>query len=174
MMLRSLAAVIGAAVTMSLAAGSAAAAAAPATPAALRMMAATFAVSDLDRAVAFYTQGLGLTAARVIENKANTEVPLLFPGGGMSLLVIKWKDAAAAPKPRVGRVILDVPDLRALEARLTAGGYRLRGPIVEQPQHHVLVAVVEDPDGNELELVPAAALSEWVLPLRGRTRSAAQ
>lgn len=40
----------------------------PPAPTALKVMSATFAVSDLDRAVDFYVKGLGLTAVRRIEN----------------------------------------------------------------------------------------------------------
>ena len=118
-------------------------------------MSATFASTDLDRSIAFYTKGLGLTALSRMERNEVTEVPVLFPGGGMSLLLIKWKGDAAAPggKPRIGRLILNVPDLKALAARLAAAGYALERPIAEQPQLHVSVAVVKDPDGNELELV---------------------
>ena len=125
-------------------------------PNTMQLMSATFAVADVDRALDFYVRGLGLSVARRIENPTNTEVPLLFPGGGLTLLLIKSKTPAAAPSgqpPRIGRVILDVADVRALEARLTAAGYPLRRPVTENPTHHVLVGLVADPDGNELELV---------------------
>lgn len=122
---------------------------------ALGVMSATFATTDLDRSIAFYTKGLGLTAAGRMERQEVTEVPLLFPGGGVSLLLMKWKGDAASPhgKPRIGRLILNVPDLRALAARLATAGYSLQRPIAEQPQFHILVGLVEDPDGNQLELV---------------------
>lgn len=129
--------------------------AAPPPPRSLGLLSAAFTVTDLDRSLAFYTKGLGLTAPARIENPKATEAPLLFPGGGPSLLLIRSKAAApadAAP-PRIGRIILDVADLRGLAARLQAAGYALASPVVENPQHHVLVAVVKDPDGNELELV---------------------
>ena len=131
-------------------------AAMPSPPGAIKLMSATFASTDLDRAIAFYTTGLGLKVAARIENPSNSEVPLLFPGGGMSLLLIKSKGGAGATPggpPRVGRVIVDVPDLRALAAQLEAAGYPLRTPVIDNKQHHVMVAVVVDPDGNELELV---------------------
>jgi catechol 2,3-dioxygenase-like lactoylglutathione lyase family enzyme len=122
---------------------------------ALSVMSATFAASDLDRSIAFYTKGLGLTAAGRMERTEVTEVPMLFPGGGMSLLLMKWKGDAAAPggKPRIGRLILNVPDLKALAARFEAAGYPLKRPIAEQPAYHILVGLIEDPDGNQLELV---------------------
>lgn len=121
----------------------------------LSVMSATFASTDLDRSIAFYTKGLGLTAAGRMERAEVTEVPMLFPGGGMSLLLMKWKGDAASPngKPRIGRLILNVPDLKALAARFEAAGYPLKRPIAEQPQYHILVGLIEDPDGNQLELV---------------------
>jgi catechol 2,3-dioxygenase-like lactoylglutathione lyase family enzyme len=127
----------------------------PPPPAALGLMSATFAATDLDRSVAFYTKGLGLTLAGRIENPRATEIPLLFPAGGPTLLLIKAKETArpAEGAPRIGRVIVNVPDLQMLRARLEAAGYSLAQPVAENPQHHVLVAVVKDPDGNELELV---------------------
>lgn len=125
-----------------------------AQPAPMGLMSATFAVTDLDRAVAFYTQGLGLKTAGRIEHAEVTEVPLLFPAGGPSLLLIKSKTAPqAGGPPRIGRVIVETPDLKALAAKLQAAGYPLAHPIAENVQHHVLVAVAKDPDGNELELV---------------------
>lgn len=130
------------------------AATAPPSSASLSLMSAAFAVTDLDRSLDFYVNGLGLTAARRIENRTNTEIPLLFPGGGASLLLIQAKsEPAPTDAPRIGRVILQVPDLQAVATRLEAAGHPLRTPIVEHAQHHVLVAVVADPDGNELELV---------------------
>lgn len=127
----------------------------PPPPKAPGLMSATFAVTDLDRAIAFYTQGLGLKVAGRIENPRATEVPLLFPAGGPSLLLIKAKQPAPATggPPRIGRVIVDVPDLKALAAQIAAAGYPLAQPVAENPQHHVLVALAKDPDGNELELV---------------------
>ena len=125
---------------------------------AITVMSATFASTDLDRSIAFYTKGLGLTAAARMERQEVTELPLLFPGGGVSLLLMKWKGDAASPqgKPRIGRLILNVPDLEALAARLQAAGYALQKPIAEQPRYHILVGLIEDPDGNQLELVQRA------------------
>lgn len=142
------------AAAVSLGSGLAHAQSAPAPPG-LSVMSAAFASTDLDRAMAFYTRGLGLTAAGRIEHGATTEIPLLFPGGGAGLLLIATRGGTRAPQdpPRIGRVILAVPDLKALAARLTAAGYSLRAPVAEQAGRHVLVGLVADPDGNELELV---------------------
>ena len=42
----------------------------------LKLLAAAFATSDVDRATAFYTNGLGLTAAARMKNGNSIEIPL--------------------------------------------------------------------------------------------------
>ena len=83
------------------------------------------------------------------------EAPLTFPGGGPYLVLLwqKVQGAASYAPPATQRVILDVPDLKVLDSQLKANGYELKGPISDNPQHHVAVAHVDDPDGNHLELV---------------------
>jgi catechol 2,3-dioxygenase-like lactoylglutathione lyase family enzyme len=126
---------------------------------AMKLLAATIECSDLGRSSAFYTKGLGLTAASHITNEDSSEMPSLFPGGGSILLLIKTHDDGAILQAhsRIGRVVLAVPDLKALQARLTSAGYKLQSPVAEQKRAHVLLGVVKDPDGNELELVQPGA-----------------
>ena len=82
------------------------------------------------------------------------EEPLILTGGGPYLILLLPKAAAPAySPPPAQRVILDVPDLKALESQLKASGYQLDGPINENLQHHDAVAHINDPDGNHLELV---------------------
>ena len=128
---------------------------APPPVTALSMMASAVPCSDLERSIAFYTKGLGMTLGGRIEMGTVTEVPLMFPGGGSYLILLKSK-ADGTPLPVRGplsRIILAVPDLKALDARLTAAGYHLKTPIAEQPKYHVAVGQLEDPDANHLELV---------------------
>jgi catechol 2,3-dioxygenase-like lactoylglutathione lyase family enzyme len=128
---------------------------APAPAASLSMMASAVPCSDLERSIAFYTKGLGMTLGGRIEMGSVTEVPLMFPGAGTYLILLKPK-AEGAPVPARGplsRIILSVPDLKALETQLTAAGYHLDAPIAEQPKYHVAVGQLKDPDGNQLELV---------------------
>jgi predicted enzyme related to lactoylglutathione lyase len=122
---------------------------------ALTMMAATFPVTDLERSLNFYSKGLGLVPTRRIEMGTTIEAPLNFPGGGAYLILLKSKTDAATPPTRSGsqRVILAVPDLKALEAQLKAAGFQLNGKVNEIPQYHTAVAQLEDPDGNHIELV---------------------
>jgi catechol 2,3-dioxygenase-like lactoylglutathione lyase family enzyme len=128
---------------------------APPPVTALSMMASAVPCSDLERSIAFYTKGLGMTLGGRVEMASVTEAPLMFPGGGSDLILLKTK-ADGTPVPARGplnRVILAVPDLKALEAQLTAAGYHLNAPIAEQRKYHVAVGQLEDPDGNHLELV---------------------
>jgi catechol 2,3-dioxygenase-like lactoylglutathione lyase family enzyme len=125
------------------------------TPAAgAKLISVSFASSDLDRSVAFYTKVLGLTQTRVIEYPTEKKIRMDFPGGGAGLLLIKPKSAAGVSVgPRIGRMNLEVPDLRGVEARLASMGYHLSSGIIESKEYHVLSAVAADPDGNELEMV---------------------
>jgi lactoylglutathione lyase len=124
-------------------------------PKALSLMSAAVPASDLERSIEFYTKGLGLTVAGKIENPRVTEVPLSFPGGGSQLMLVKPKPAEADLRSRDThiRVVLSVPDLEALVARLAAAGYPLKNPVRELPQYRVAVGIVEDPDANVVELV---------------------
>jgi catechol 2,3-dioxygenase-like lactoylglutathione lyase family enzyme len=121
----------------------------------LSMMASALPCSDLERSIAFYTKGLGMTLRGQIAMPSGTEAPLAFPGGGASIILFKPK-ADGTPMIAGGslhRIILAVPDIKALEAKLNAAGYHLSAPIAQQPKFHVAVAQLEDPDGNHLELV---------------------
>ena len=127
-----------------------------AAPAAtLSMLTVAVPSSDLPRSTAFYVRGLGLTAASPLVTPNATELPLIFPGGGPALMLIASKASGAALPVRgmMNRVVLNVPDVKGLLARLAAAGYPAKRPPFEEPQHHVVVGIVEDPDGNVLELV---------------------
>ena len=112
-------------------------------------------VKEVQRSIAFYTKGLGMTVTRRMEMGSVIEVPLEFPGGGASL-ILQHPKAAGATLPIRGalsRILLLVPDLKALEAQLNAAGYKLKGKINELAQYKVAVAQLEDPDGNHIELI---------------------
>ena len=118
------------------------------------MLGAAVPVTNLERTLDFYTKGLGMQATPRRDAGAVTEEPLTFPGGGAYLILLLPKTPAAAySPPPTQRVILDVPDLKALESRLKSNGYQLDAPIYENPQYHYAVGHMNDPDGNHLELV---------------------
>ena len=122
---------------------------------ALSMMGSALPCADLDRSIAFYTKGLGMTLAARIDNPMGTEAPLMFPGGGPYIVLFKPKGEGTpvGTHGALNRLILAVPDIKALEAKLNAAGYHLRAPIAQEPKYHVAVGQLEDPDGNHLELV---------------------
>ena len=128
---------------------------APPAVSALTMMSAAVPATNLDKSLDFYTNGLGMVALGRIEQASVTEAPLQFPGGGpyVMLLYPKRPGTVITPRGSLNRIILAVPDLKALEARLIAAGYKLKAPIVEIAQYKVAVGHVEDPDGNQIELV---------------------
>jgi predicted enzyme related to lactoylglutathione lyase len=117
---------------------------------AMTLMSAVIPTTDLEKATAFYTLGLGMTAARGANPR---EVVLGFPNGGSSMMLLKNAVGPGAPHPGPSRVILQVPDMKALAARLQGAGYSLKGAIRDMAQYHILVAELEDPDGNSLELI---------------------
>lgn len=128
---------------------------APQTLKAVTMMGAAVPCSDLERSIAFYTKGLGMTLGGRMEMGTVTEAPLMFPGGGPYLILMKPKaeETALPVRDQLSRIILAVPDVKALEERLNAAGYHLTRPIAEEPKFRVAVGVLVDPDGNYLELV---------------------
>jgi len=130
-------------------------AAEPPAAKALTMMSTSIPSSDIDRSIAFYTKGLGMTVTRRMEMGSIVEVPLDFPGGGANLILQHPKaEGASLPiRGSLSRILLLVPDLKALEAHLNAAGYQLKGKINEMAQYKVAVAQLEDPDGNHIELI---------------------
>jgi predicted enzyme related to lactoylglutathione lyase len=127
----------------------------PAKAPAVRLFAATFMITDSERAIIFCTKGMGLTSEPRNEAPRVTKYPIRFPGGDARLVLMAPKGGVPAPanRPSGSHVILAIPDVKALAARLQAAGYPLLGPIIEIKAHNVVVGVVADPDGNQLELV---------------------
>lgn len=116
-------------------------------------------VQDLDRSLAFYRDLLGLTvisppglpAAFLRVGEEREGVPqqiVLVPGGA---------DAGTVPAGKAGRVLhhigLEVPpdQYDAERARLAAAGLEVRGG--SHPFLPVEAFYIDDPDGNEVELV---------------------
>lgn len=129
--------------------------AAPTPVKALTMMSASIPCADLERSIDFYTKGLGMKLAGRVEMGDVIEAPLMFPGGGAYLMLQHPKvDRAPLPIRRsLNRIVLMVPDLKAMQAQLNAAGYQLKGAINEMPKYRVAVAHIEDPDGNHLEMI---------------------
>lgn len=104
-------------------------------------------VRDLAVAKKFYVEQLGLPLVQ------ETQMMLeFFPGAGAKLGVAMAMHEAAMPL--VGRhtgITLQVPQLVELYQKLTAAGVSFPEPLEASPWGKM--AVVADPDGNQLALV---------------------
>src|ERR1700761_4432662 len=74
---------------------------APSSAEALVLLGTAIPVSDLDRSVAFYSKGLGLTGTPRRDTPDTVEEPMVFPGGGPYLILLwaKSRSAASSPPP---------------------------------------------------------------------------
>lgn len=106
-------------------------------------------VTDLERAVGFYRDVLGLTLL--------FQVPpgmAFFDLGGTRLLL--GNQVPEGWKPGGAVLYLDAPDLPTLAQALEARGLLFAGPaLVLQPQaaHDLMLREFRDPDGNALALL---------------------
>ena len=114
-------------------------------------------VRDVDCAVSFYTQHLGFK----VEQQFGPAIAITS-GHGLTLLLSGPPSSAARPMPdgRVpepggwNRIMIDVDDLDADVARLKKAGAKFRNDIVTGPGGRQIL--LEDPDGNVVELFQAA------------------
>ncbi len=118
---------------------------------------ATIFVTDMNRAVAFYTDALGLSLVhRYGDHWAEIQV-------GTSLVLGLHPGSDKAPRPGTSGAIsigltIDEPMDDAV-ARLQASGAKFRGPVVRDEQGGVALAFFGDPDGNDLYL--CQVLRSW-------------
>ena len=111
---------------------------------------ATVFVSDMDRAVAFYVDILGLKLAQRFGNHwAQIEV-------GRELVIGLHPKSEKAPPPGSSGAIsigltIDEPIDQVVQ-RLAEKGVRFRGPVVQDEQAGIALAFFGDQDGNDLYL----------------------
>lgn len=114
-------------------------------------------VSDVDRAVAFYTNHLGFT----LEQQFGPAIAITS-GHGLTLLLSGPPSSAARPMPdgRVpgpggwNRIMIEVDDLDESVSRLRAANVKFRNDILTGPGGRQIL--LEDPDGNLVELFEPA------------------
>jgi glyoxylase I family protein len=117
-------------------------------------------ITNVERAVAFYTQHLGFT----LEHQHLPEFASVSIGG-TRLLLSGPGASGSRPLPngeaqRPGgwnRVVLSVSNLPALVAELKQRGVRLRADMVEGVGGRQVQ--IEDPDGNPIELFERASMA---------------
>ena len=115
-------------------------------------------VTDVARAIAFYTHSLGFTLEQQM-SPAFAKVSR----GDLTLWLAGPQSSAARPMPdgrRPGpggwnQLVLDVKDLPARVAEMKRAGMRFRNDIVVGPGGKQIL--LEDPDGNPVELFEPAA-----------------
>lgn len=124
-----------------------------------RMIYAMLRVRDLDRAIAFYTDALGMTLFRR-RDYPDGQFTLAFVGYGDedSAAVIElthnWDGRDYQHGTAFGHIAIGVSDVYAACATLEAAGAkitRLPGPMKADPDE--VIAFIEDTDGYRIELV---------------------
>ena len=117
-------------------------------------------VSDFERSVKFYCEGLGLSPAAVWNNDGGQA--LMLNMGNATLEVFDERQAEVIDQLEVGkrvsgqiRFALQVPDLKSALERLLAHGAILVHPPVRTPWGDQNVRL-QDPDGMQITLFQAA------------------
>jgi predicted enzyme related to lactoylglutathione lyase len=119
-------------------------------------------VSDLDKAVSFYRDTVGLT------HVADWDLPFgvmkRFQHGDAIIKLIGFEEPPKSSGPGgmmagvtgFRYLTLAVDDVGAMQQRVADAGFNVAVPMFEF-QPGVFIAIVEDPDGNWIEFVPASA-----------------
>ena len=115
-------------------------------------------VVDIDRALAFWRDGVGLPVQAA-------GGPFAVLGAGPVAIVLNRADRAA-PDPADGlsaltEVVLEVPDVRAAHAEMSARGVPFRTPpraVTRQGDRELWACDFRDPDGH------LASITGWVRP----------
>lgn len=115
---------------------------------------ATLYVSDMDRAVSFYTETLGLSLVQRWGDKWAS----IDAGDGLTLGLHPMSEHA--PKPGTSGSIsvgLNVTQpIDEVVATLESRGVRFRGPVQQDAEGGIRLAFLGDPDGNDLYLCEVA------------------
>ncbi|WP_028111424.1 lactoylglutathione lyase [Ferrimonas kyonanensis] len=116
-------------------------------------------VGDLDKAIAFYTNVLGMTLLRQVENK-DYHYTLAFVGYGEESqghavieLTYNWGESNYDHGNAFGHIALGVEDIYAACDKIRAAGGNISrepGPVLGGSTH---IAFVTDPDGYKVELI---------------------
>lgn len=126
----------------------------------MRLLHTMLRVGNLDRAIAFYTEVLGMRLLRR-NDYPDGKFTLAFVGyqdeaeGAVLELTHNWGVESYELGTAYGHVALEVPDAYAACAAIKARG----GKVVREagPMKHgtTVIAFVEDPDGYKVELIQA-------------------
>jgi glyoxylase I family protein len=110
-------------------------------------------ITDIDRAIRFYTERLGFTldmrSGDAFARVSRGDLHLLLSGPGSSGSRPMPDGRRQAPGGWT-RIVLDVDDLESTIARLRAAGTPFRNEVERGPGGTQIQ--IEDPDGNPIEL----------------------
>jgi catechol 2,3-dioxygenase-like lactoylglutathione lyase family enzyme len=115
-----------------------------------------FMVTDLERSLKFYTEGLGMIVASRLSGNPGPGAVVVGPERRpmpFILLRQRSREAVASPPIEIGkglsRIMLNVPDAVAAAAKLKAAGFEV------PPPNERGIFFVADPDGYRYEVMQA-------------------
>jgi lactoylglutathione lyase len=128
----------------------------------MRLLHTMLRVGDLQRAIQFYTEVMGMSLIRVTERpeQGYSLAFLGFPGSpDRAELELTYNHGVSAYElgNAFGHLAIGVADLTAMVARVRQSGHRVTrepGPVKGGTS---LIAFVEDPDGYKVELIELAS-----------------
>jgi glyoxylase I family protein len=112
---------------------------------------ACFTVSDLERSIAFYRDGLGLTPAFDFTDENGRRFGLYLHAGGRNFVeLFQGQLGERAEGQSFRHICLEVDDIEATVAELRGRGVEVSDPKLGKDQSWQ--AWITDPDGNRFEL----------------------
>ena len=122
-----------------------------------RIINTTLNVLDLDRAIKFFTEGLGMRVkGRRAASSTVTEVSIGYSEepGRAELMLMHNKNRSAAYAPgEWGRIIIQVSDIAATADRVVKAGGKVVRPPTPIASAPYIVGMMEDPDGHAFEVI---------------------
>lgn len=123
----------------------------------MRYLHTMFRVTDLERSLRFYCQGLGFTLVSR-KDYPDGKFTLAFVRSGaegepLLELTHNWETSAYQRGDAFGHVAYRVDSIAAVQARLKQHGYDLSWGPGKTPDGKRAMAFVDDPDGYEIELL---------------------
>jgi predicted enzyme related to lactoylglutathione lyase len=106
--------------------------------------------TDLERAMAFYGDVLGLERSTVWQQPGKDPVGAEFENGTVTIALLACERLGIEFQPHKVPIALRVDDVPAARAELEARGVTFTGDIIDSGVCHQLM--FEDPDGNLLDL----------------------
>lgn len=115
-------------------------------------------VSNLDASIAFYTENLGFTLLRRVDNEPG-QFTLAFLGYGPESehaaleLTYNWDNRPYDLGTAYGHIALAAPDIYKTCEALAAKGVKVPRPAGPMKGSGTVIAFIEDPDGYKIELI---------------------